>query len=194
MDQVRTGERIRAARLQKGLTQLSLARLLHVSDKAVSKWERGRGCPDLSTLPLLADVLGLDMAALLTEEEESGMRNDNLKKLKVYVCPECGNVLFGLDEAQIACCGQRLTPMQPQKAEAEDRLHTEHMDGGWYVSSPHEMTKEHYVSFVALLTGDTLIVKKLYPEWGLETRLPDIKYGILLWYCTQHGLFSQMLK
>ena len=193
MDQTRTGERIRAARLQKGLTQLALARLLHVSDKAVSKWERGRGCPDLSTLPLLADVLGLDLTTLFTEEEETGMRNGNLKKLKVFVCPVCGNVLFALDEAQIHCCGQRLSPLQPQKAAPEERLHALRMDEGWFLSSPHEMTKEHYISFVALLTGDMLIVKKQYPEWGLETRLPDVPRGILLWYCTQHGLFSQML-
>ena len=55
------------------------------------------------------------------------------------------------------------------------------------------MQREHYISFVALLSGDTLILKKRYPEWTLETRLPYLPQSTLLWYCTQHGLFSQRL-
>ena len=55
------------------------------------------------------------------------------------------------------------------------------------------MTKEHYVSFVALLTGDTLFLRRLYPEWDLQTRIPAFGHGILLWYCTKHGLFRQLL-
>ena len=55
------------------------------------------------------------------------------------------------------------------------------------------MTKGHFLSFVAFLTGDTLVVKKQYPEWGLETRLPFAGHGTLLWYCTRHGLFSQRI-
>ena len=46
-------------------------------------------------------------------------------------------------------------------------------------------------SFMAFLTGDTLVMKKLYPEWGLEVRLPHFAHGTLLWYCTRHGLFAQ---
>ena len=55
------------------------------------------------------------------------------------------------------------------------------------------MRREHYISFVVFLTGDTLIVKKLYPEWELETTLPFFAHGTLLWYCTKHGLFSQQI-
>ena len=46
---------------------------------------------------------------------------------------------------------------------------------------------------MALLTGDTMVMKRLYPEWGLEVRLPYFAHGTLLWYCTRHGLFSQEL-
>ena len=53
------------------------------------------------------------------------------------------------------------------------------------------MCREHYISFLAFLTGDTVMVKKLYPEWGLETWLPFVAHGRLLWCCTEHGLFYQ---
>lgn len=65
MDQIRTGELIRAMRLRKKLTQAVLAERLGVSDKAVSKWEWGCGAPDVSTLPLLASELGIDMENLI---------------------------------------------------------------------------------------------------------------------------------
>ena len=51
MDQVKTGKLIRSLRQQKSLTQLALAEMLGVSDKAVSKWERGCGAPDISPSP-----------------------------------------------------------------------------------------------------------------------------------------------
>lgn len=195
MDSIKTGRLIRAARIKNSMTQLQLARKLMVSDKTVSKWERGCGCPDLSSLPLLAEILGLDISALLAGDlEENDKGNGNMKHLKLYVCPTCGNILFALGEAQVSCCGQKLTALQPQQADAGHAVSVEVTDGELYVTSAHEMTKAHSISFVALLTGDTLTVKKQYPEWGLETRLPFTARGTLLWYCTQHGLFYQDLR
>ena len=55
------------------------------------------------------------------------------------------------------------------------------------------MTKEHYLSFVAFLTSDTLIFKKQYPQWDLQVRLPRLGHGRLLWYCTRHGLYDQQI-
>ena len=54
MDYEKIGALIRSLRTQQGLTQRELAQQLTVSDKAVSKWERGQGCPDVSLLPSLA--------------------------------------------------------------------------------------------------------------------------------------------
>ena len=59
MDPIKTGELIRALRMELGMTQQQLAQRLHVGDKAVSKWERGAGCPDVSLLPSLAEALGV---------------------------------------------------------------------------------------------------------------------------------------
>ena len=68
MDKAKTGALISAARKEKNLTQRELAKVLHVSDRAVSKWERGAGFPDISLLEPLADALGLGVLDLLRGE------------------------------------------------------------------------------------------------------------------------------
>ena len=55
------------------------------------------------------------------------------------------------------------------------------------------MTKDHYITFVALLTGDTLIMRKQYPEWDLQTSIPRIAHGRLIWHCSKHGMFYKLI-
>ena len=62
----RTSQIIQEMRLRAGLTQQSLAEALHVTDKAVSKWERGLGLPDTVLLPKLALILDVDLDVLLS--------------------------------------------------------------------------------------------------------------------------------
>ena len=194
MDQVKTGGLIRALRTQQGLTQKALAEAVGVGDKAVSKWERGLGYPDVSLLPELSRVLGVGLEALLSGRlDANDQERGNMKKLKFYVCPVCGNLITAASETDVSCCGRTLAPLEPQKAEGGDRLSVEKVEDSWFLSSSHPMTKEHYVSFAALLTGDALVLRRLYPEWDLQTRIPCLGHGILLWYCTQHGLFRQMI-
>ena len=68
MDKAKTGALIAAARREKNLTQRELAAALHVSDRAVSKWERGAGFPDISLLEPLADALDIGVLDLLRGE------------------------------------------------------------------------------------------------------------------------------
>ena len=68
MDKEKTGALIAAARKEKNLTQKELAKALHVSDRAVSKWELGAGFPDVSLLEPLADALDLSVISLLHGE------------------------------------------------------------------------------------------------------------------------------
>lgn len=194
MDQMKTGMLIRTLRQRRQMTQAQLAERIGVSDKAVSKWERGRGAPDISLLPALSEALGVDTKALLRGDlEENEMTNGNLKKTRFYVCPDCGNLLTSTDGGTVSCCGRRLEPLPVRKAAEGERLHVSLSDGEWYVTSGHEMVRDHYISFMALLTEDTMVMKRLYPEWGLEVRLPHFAHSTLLWYCTCHGLFSQEL-
>ncbi len=194
MDYEKIGALIRRLRTRQGLTQRQLAGRLEVSDKAVSKWERGQGCPDVSLLPRLAQTLGVELEGLLSGElSERDQTGGTMKNLNFYVCPTCGNLLTSADEAAVSCCGQKLSPLEAVKAPEEERLTVELIENDYYITSSHPMTKEHYVSFVALVTGDTLILKRLYPEWDLQTRLPRIGHGKLYWYCVQHGLFYQLV-
>lgn len=68
VNQVKTGELIRHFRTEMNLTQKQLADLINVSDKAVSKWECGNGCPDISILYELSNVLKIDIDVLLSGE------------------------------------------------------------------------------------------------------------------------------
>ncbi len=192
MDQIKTGELIRTLRQKQNLTQAALADKIGVSDKAVSKWERGCGAPDISLLPALAGALQTDVKVLLNGDiDKNAISNGNLKKLKFYVCADCGNLLFTTEEADVTCCGKKLTPLVPKKAADGEKLSVEPIENEWFISSAHEMRRDHYISFIAFLTGDTLIVKKLYPEWDMETRIPYFRHGLLFWHCTRDGLYYQ---
>lgn len=194
MDCTKIGRLICSLRRENRLTQRQLADRLNISDKAVSKWERGLGCPDVSLLPELAALLGVQLDELLSGElSVNTFTGGNMKRLKFYVCPQCGNLLTAAEDAAISCCGRKLQPVQPVKAAKDAQLSVEIVENDYFITTPHEMTKTHYISFAALLTGDTLILRKLYPEWDMQTRLPRIGHGMLLWYCTQHGLFFQLV-
>ena len=194
MDCSKIGQLIRRLRTEQHMTQLQLAARLHVSDKAVSKWERGAGCPDVSLLPLLSDSLGVPLDDLLSGEVDANdATGGNMKKLKFYLCPQCGNLITSTADAAVSCCGKKLQPTAPRKAEPSERLTVEQVENDYFISSDHEMSKEHYISFVALLTGDTLVLKKQYPEWDLQVRIPRIGHGMLVWHCVRHGLMYQLV-
>lgn len=72
-------------------------------------------------------------------------------------------------------------------------LTAELSDGEWYRTSGHPMHREHFLSFAALVHEDTVMLRRLYLEWGAQTRLPYFAHGTLLWYCTRHGLFAQKI-
>ena len=195
MDQIKTGLLIRKLRLDSGLTQKQLADKLSVSDKAVSKWECGNGSPGISLMSSLAEILSTDIQTLLTGEvNKNESEKGNMKKLKFYVCSECGNIITATSEAAVTCCGSRLAALEPKKAENEDMLKVEDIGGELFVSSDHEMKKEHYISFAAYVTDSSAMIFKQYPEWNLQFTLPLVRSGRLVWYCTKHGLFYQELR
>lgn len=194
MDCAKTGNLIRALRLERGMTQRQLAEALGLCDKTVSKWERGLGCPDVSVLNRLAQLLGVGLEDLLNGQlpalETIG---GNMKKTVYYVCPVCGNLLTASAEASVSCCGRRLEPLKAAKPDPDHQLIIEQVENEWFLTSRHPMTKDHTITFAALVTGDRLQLVKLYPEWDLQVRFPRRGHGILLWHCSRHGLFSQIL-
>lgn len=192
MDCAKIGKLIYSLRKEQHLTQQQLADRMNISDKAISKWERGLGCPDVSLLPELSRIFDVNLEELLSGElNANDLVGGNMKKLKFYICPNCGNLLTATADATVSCCGKMLQPQVPCEAGEADRLSVEIIENDYFISSDHEMTREHYIAFVALLTGDSIILRKQYPEWNLQTRIPCFAHGMLIWYCTQHGLFYQ---
>ena len=192
MDNAKIGKLIYQLRQEKGMTQLQLADQLNISDKTVSKWERGLGCPDVSLLPELSQIFNVDLEKLLAGELNSNeVLGGNMKKLHFYVCPVCGNMITAMTDTGISCCGKKLQPLQPHKADENQKLNVARIENDFYITANHPMEREHYIPFVALLTSDTLMLRKLYPEWELQVRIPIFSHGRLLWYCNRHGLFYQ---
>lgn len=195
MDQVKTGALIRQLRLSAGLTQKQLAEKVNVSDKAVSKWECGNGAPDVSLLTDLAEVFGTDVNTLLSGSKDiNESEKGDMKKIRFYVCKDCGGIMTSTSEASVSCCGNRLSPIVPKKAEGDELLKTEVIDGELFVTADHEMTKQHYISFLAYVCDSTVMMFRQYPEWKMQARLPLVRRGRLIWYCTEHGAFYQDIK
>ncbi|MBP3477767.1 MAG: helix-turn-helix domain-containing protein [Lachnospiraceae bacterium] len=76
MDNIKFGKFIKDVRREKGLTQKQLADILHVSDKAVSKWENGIGFPDIKLLEPLAEVLEVSLLELMQSERNKEQQMD----------------------------------------------------------------------------------------------------------------------
>ena len=86
MDQKRIGAFIAQCRREKNLTQMQLAELLDITNQAVSKWENGRGMPDVSLLQPLCDILEISLNELfsgehISTEEYKGKAEENISKL-----------------------------------------------------------------------------------------------------------------
>lgn len=192
MDCAKIGKLIYSLRKENNMTQLQLAEKMNISDKAVSKWERGLGCPDVSLLSDLSKIFGVDLEKLLSGElNTNDILGGSMKKIKFYICQNCGNLITAMTDTTISCCGKKLKTIQPQKAADNEKLSVEVIENDYFISSGHEMSRDHYISFVALLTGDSIMLRKQYPEWELQVRVPVFAHGRLLWHCTQHGLFYQ---
>lgn len=187
-----TGGVIRQLREKQNLTQLQLAQKLAVSDKTVSKWETGRGLPDISLIEPLAKELRVSVPELLSGEQiENRNRSANLRRSSLYVCPLCGNIIHSTGSAPVCCCGISLPPLEPETPDEAHEVICERIENEFYVTSAHPMTKTHYISFAAYCTEDRFELVKLYPEGDMQAGFQNRGRGMLLWYCNRHGLFSQ---
>lgn len=189
-----TGNIIKELREKKGYTQRQLADILLVSDKTISKWETGKGLPDVGTVSELAFALGVSLAELLTGEyAENRNRSSNMKKLSFYVCPVCGNIIQSVGNGSYSCCGILLPELETEEADEKHVLKIEEIDGEYYVSLAHEMSKNHYVSFFAYVTGSYVQMIKMYPEQNAECRFTKRGHGIIYAYCNRHGLYRRFI-
>ena len=186
-----TGAVIRRLRENKGMTQEALAEALYVSGKTVSKWETGKGYPDISLLEPLAKALGISLIELMSGDEvRNRNRSAHMFKGAFYVCPVCGNVIRAVGEAVVSCCGVMLPPLELEEAEEDHRIRAEIVEDEYYVSLEHPMTRDHYISFLAAVSDQGMQLTKLYPEGGAEARFKRDRVKHLFAYCNRHGLFQ----
>lgn len=186
-----TGEMIRRLREERHLTQAALAQRLFVSDKTVSKWETGKGYPDVALIEPLSRALEVSVAELLTGEPVvNGNRHFNMRRVQFYVCPVCGNVLMSTGEAVVCCHGITLPPLSAEEPDKSHTLATAVVEDEYYVTADHPMSKEHYLSFLAAVTDTGVEMIKLYPEGAAEARFKIRGTRMLYAYCNHHGLFA----
>lgn len=194
MNQYITGYVIKELRERQKMTQSQLAQKLCISDKTISKWETGRGLPDISLIEPLANSLHVSVPELLSGDLMSNQnRSANIRKSNLYVCPICGNVFHSIGEAMISCCGITLPSLEPETPDNEHELECKLVEYEYLISSKHSMTKTHYISFIAYCTDNRFEIVKLYPEENIEARFFSRGPGILLWYCNHHGLFIKKI-
>lgn len=193
MNQYVTGALIKRLREEKGLTQQQLGEKVNVSDKTVSKWENGKGYPDISLIEPLSSALGVSVIELFAGTDVvNGNKHANMLKMKVYVCPVCGNVITSVGDAVVSCCGISLPPLEAEKPDGRHMLNVDRVEDEFYITTEHEMSKTHYISFMAAVRDDGCEIIKLYPESNSEARFKMARVKYFLYYCNRHGLYKVM--
>jgi desulfoferrodoxin (superoxide reductase-like protein) len=112
-------------------------------------------------------------------------------RCKFYVCPICGNAIHSMGDAVVSCCGITLPALEAEEADDHHHITIEKVEDEHFISIPHPMTKQHFISFLAFATSDRLQMVKFYPEGNAETRLQLRGRGYLYFYCNQHSLFRK---
>ena len=110
--------------------------------------------------------------------------------MKLYVCPVCGNVLQAAGEAFVSCCGITLPPLEAEPADDSHSVRIERVEDEYYLSSGHEMNKNHFISFITAVRNEGFETVKLYPEGNAEAHFKVRGTRYFYYYCNRHGLFK----
>ncbi|MBO5360703.1 MAG: helix-turn-helix domain-containing protein [Clostridia bacterium] len=194
MDNYITGATIKRLREAKGITQNQLGDMIGVGSKAVSKWETAKGLPDITLIEPLSKALGVSVMELMSGDTVRNKNtSSNILRSKFYVCPVCGNVIRSTGDAVISCCGISLPPLEADETDEAHEITIEHVEDESFITVNHDMTKSHFISFIAYVTSDRLQFVKLYPEGNAQTRLQLRGRGYLCIYCNRHGLMKKKI-
>lgn len=192
MNQYVTGTIIKQLRERKRLTQSQLAEKLDVSSKTISKWETGKGLPDISLIQPLASALEVSVMELLSGDAILNQnKSANMLRSNFYVCPICGNVIHTMGQAAISCCGMTLPVLEAEDMDEAHSFTLERVEDEEFITLDHPMTKSHFISFLAYVTADRIQMVKLYPEGPASCRFRFQGRGYLYLYCNRHGLMRR---
>ena len=195
MNQYITGQTIKKLREKNKLTQSELAHKLSVSDKAISKWETGKGYPDITLIENIAKVFNVSITELFSGDTiENKNISSNVEKMKFYVCPICGNVITSMGETMLSCHGINLKPLEAEEYDKKHTVEVSRVEDEYYVKINHEMNKFHYISFIAAVSSDRLQLVKIYPESSAEARFKINGVKSIYYYCNKDGLYMHSFK
>lgn len=94
-----------------------------------------------------------------------------------------------MGEMAVSCHGIQLMPEQAVPSDDSHKFHIEKIEDEYYIQIDHNMTKEHYISFIAALSSDGMQIVKLYPEGQPEARLKIRGVKRIYYFCNRDGLF-----
>lgn len=189
-----TGKTIKELREKRVFTQKELAEKINVSDKTISKWETGKGLPDIGIIEELSKALGISVGELLTGEYRLNENlSANMKKVLFFVCPVCGNVIVSTGSGSFSCCGITLPQQDAEECDEDHFINVETIEQEYYLTINHPMEKKHFISFIAYVTSDHVEIVKFYPEQNVSVRFKKKGHGYFYAYCNRHGMFRTMV-
>lgn len=138
--------------------------------------------------------MGVSVIELMAgEPTENRNVAGNLLRSQFYVCPICGNILHATGGAVISCCGVTLPPLGAEEWDEDHAVTVEKVEDESFLTVHHEMSKNHYISFLAYVTTDRVQLVKFYPESDAQTRMQIRGMGRLYLYCNKHGLMQKKI-
>lgn len=190
MNQYVTGAVIKRLREEKNMTQQQLADKLSVSAKTISKWETAKGYPDITLLESIANALSVSVTELISSNTIVNSNvSANMLRSHFYVCPVCGNIVHSMGETVIQCHGLQLQQEEAEETDEHHKIFVEQVEDEYYVQIEHDMTKQHYISFIAAVSADRIQMVKLYPQGNAEARFKMNGVKKIYLYCNRSGLF-----
>ena len=118
----------------------------------------------------------------------------NMRRSHFYICPVCGNILHSMGQAAVSCHGIALPPLEAEEPDAAHTMTVEAVEDEYFVSVRHEMSRTHYISFLAAVSDDRLQLIRLYPEGNAEARIQRRGGQTIYACCNRDGLFKLTVK
>lgn len=116
-----------------------------------------------------------------------------MKNVNFYVSNSCANVMFGIEDAEIICSGEKLEALVEKESIPNHEIQIQDIEDDYFITIKHEMSKEHYISFIACVGLDRVVLVKLYPEQNAEIRIPKRQGNKILAFCNKHGLWGKAI-
>ena len=185
-----TGKIIKELREKEQLTQMELANIINVSDKTISKWETGKGLPDITLIEVLSKALKVSVIEIMNGEHIMNQnKSSNMLKSRFSICPICGNIIYSMGENINSCCGINLPILEAEPENEEHTINCEIIENEYYIWVKHDMTKEHYISVMVATSSNDMQMVKLSPEGSAEAHFKRDRVRFIYAYCNRHGLF-----